>query len=194
MGRKNVTSAEGVSNPLLKSFGVYLRLRRKVLGLSIQDMARSFGVTPTYYRLIEAGQSKVGIGWVSDIICIFESRKVYINFSSLAMLLTGIAILEKSWAFEIDLEDPFQELADYSDFKELLEDIRPYFSFEEGSKDLKNFLETKACNAMRNYLETGPGQRDRGCPHLALKDVSPEGVEILINLHRQLNGRRFLAE
>lgn len=194
MGRKKERVADGVLNPLRKSFGVYLRMRRNGLGLTSQNMARSFGVTPSYYRIIEAGQGNVGIGWVPDIIGVFAPRKVYVDFSSLAMLLTGIAILDKFWTYEIDLEDPFRELADYPDFKELLEEIRPYFSFEEGSKELKNFLETKACDAMRNYLEISPGQRDRDYPYLSLKDVSPEGVEILKNIHRELNGRRFLGE
>lgn len=194
MGRNRVHATNGVSNPLQKFFGTYLRLRRNEVKLTTEYMARSVGVTPTYYRLIESGQASIGLGRVSDLICVFTPRKVYIDLSSLATLLTGIAVLEKSLIDEIDSEDPFQSLIDYSDFKELLEATRPYFGFQESDADQQNFLETIAYNAMSDFLETSPGLRDRAYPHLVLKDVSAGGVEILTNLHRQLIGRRFVGE
>jgi hypothetical protein len=157
-------------------------------------MARSYGATPTYYRLFESGKARIGIEWIPDIIGVFAPRNVHIDFSSLTMLLTGMAVLNRFWEHEINLEDPFRELEHYSDFDELLKELRPYFSFKEGSKELQDFLETKAFSAMCNYLETSPGQRDLDRPHLALNGVSPEGVEILTSLHRQLVGRRFLGE
>ena len=193
MGRKHSRN-HLVVNPLQRSFGVYLRMRRNQLRITSQDIARSFGVNPTYYRLIESGQGKIGPGWIPDIIGIFSPRKVHVDFSSLAMLLSGIAILDKFWVHEMNPEDPFRELEVYPDFKKLLEAIRPYFGFEEDSKELQDFLETKAFKAMRDYLETSPAQRDEDNPHLTLNDVSPGGVEILRSLYRQLVGRRFLEE
>ncbi|MEN9920157.1 MAG: hypothetical protein RL538_50 [Candidatus Parcubacteria bacterium] len=157
-------------------------------------MAQSLGVSPTYYRLIEAGQAAIALGRVSDLICVFAPRKVYIDFSSLASLLTGIAVLEKSLMDEVDIEDPFRALEGYSDFKELLGEIRPYFALQENGADQQGFLETEAYNALRKFLETSPVQRDKDNPHLSLKGVSSVGVEILENLHSQLVGRRFMGE
>lgn len=194
MGRKRVHTADGSSNPLQKFFGVYLRIRRKRAEIPAEYMARSLGVSPTYYRLIEAGQAVIGLGRVSDLICVFAPRKVYIDLSSLATLLTGIAILEKSLLDETDSEDPFRALVDYTDFKELLSETRPYFAFQESGADQQNFLETGAYNAVRKFLETSPSQRDLDNPHLSLKDMPAGGVEILKNLHRQLIGRRFIGE
>jgi transcriptional regulator with XRE-family HTH domain len=194
MGRNRVHPTNGASNPLQKFFGVYLRLRKNELKLTTEYMARSLGVTPTYYRLIEAGQAAVALGRASDLIYVFTPRKVYIDLSSLATLLTGIAIVEKSLVDEINSEDPFRALVDYSDFKELLEETRPYLAFQESGADQQNFLETTAYSAVREFLETSPGQRDRNNPHLSLKGVSAGGVEILKHLHRQLIGRRFVGE
>jgi hypothetical protein len=157
-------------------------------------MAQSVGVTPTYYRLIEAGQVPIAMGRVSDLIRVFAPQKVYIDFSSLAALLTGIAILEKSLIDEVDVQDPFQSLVAYSDFEELLKKTRPYFGFQEGNADQQDFLETTAYDAVREFLETSPSLRDQAYPHLSLKDVSAGGVEVLRNLHRQLVGRRFVGE
>lgn len=194
MGRNRVHATNGASNPLQKFLGVYVRLRRNSVKLSTEYMAQSLGGSPTYYRLIEAGQAGIALGRVSDLICVFAPRKVYIDFSSLASLLTGIAVLEKSLMDEDGAEDPFRALVGYSDFKELLEETRPYFAFQESGVDQQGFLETEAYNALRKFLETSPVQRDQDNPHLSLKGVSPGGVEILENLHSQLVGRHFMGE
>lgn len=194
MGRKRVHTTNGASNPLQKFFGVYLRIRRKTVGITVDYMARSLGVSPTYYRLIESGRAVIGLGLVSDLICVFVPRKIYMDFSSLATLLAGIAILEKSLLDETDSEDPFRALVDYTDFKELLSETRPYFAFQESGADQQNFLETGAYNAVRKFLETSPAQRDLDNPYISLKDVSAGGVDILKSLHQQLIGRRFMGE
>ncbi len=194
MGRKRVYNTSGVSNPLQKFFGVYLRIRRKTVGLSAEQIARSLCITPTYYRMSEAGQNPIRIGLVSDLIGVFVPKNVYIDFSSLAALLTAIAIVEKSLINEIDLADPFRALTDYPDLKTLLEEIRPCLALQKIDSSQQKSLETKAYNAVRDFLETTPGQRETGRPHLSLEALSKGGEEVLRDLHRQLIGNHFLGE
>jgi transcriptional regulator with XRE-family HTH domain len=194
MVRKRILAAKGVTNPLQKILGVYLRIRRKSVGLSDEYMAQSLGVSTTYYRTIESGQATVGIGWVSVVISVFAPRRIYIDFSSLAALLAGIAILEKSLQHEIDLVDPFKALADYSEFKELIGGIRSYFDFQSTETEKRNFLVTTAYEAMRDYLESSQSEKNHLYPHLVLKDMSPKGIKILKMMYLDLNGRRFVGE
>lgn len=194
MGRNKVLVGKDIENPLRKFFGVYLRLKRKMAGMSVEYMARLLDLSPTYYRLHEAGKARIGPEWASDLVRVFAHRAFYIDFSSLAIMIVGIATLEKSLIQAMDSEDPFQGLADYADFDELLKETRPYFTLEEGTETQKEFLETEVYQAVRNFLETSPGQRESGYPQLAIANVSAEGVEILKNLHRQLDGRPFMDD
>jgi len=194
MSRKRVRTQNGLRNPLLQFFGAYLRMRRKSMGLTAEYMARSCNVTSTYYRTIESGQNVLGVGSVPELIQVFRSRRVWIDFSSLATLLLAISILGKSLIQQTYSSDALQALDGYSDLKKLVAEMQVFLTVESESAEQQSFLETQAYNAMRDFLEASPGQREVGYTCLKLDDVSPHGVKMLTDLHRELVGRHFMGE
>lgn len=162
--------------------------------MSVAYMAQRLGVTPTYYRTIEAGQNVIGAGSVQGLISTFVSRRVYIDFSSLAALLLGITILDKYLIHHVGSSDPSLALGDFPDFKRLLTETAPYLSGKRESAEQRSFLKTEVYNAVRHFLETSPGERNHGYSYLSLDGVSPRGIQILHNMHRELVGRHFIGE
>jgi len=200
MARVKVSPDGGV-NPLVRMFGVALRLERLRLNQSSKAMAGRLGLSDTYLRLVESGRALLGQTLVFKLIEVYgELANRPIEFNRLSTFLVAMQWVGAQMADrpeDTNGEEALKGLAErVSDFEVFYERVRAYFVKSGGEQ--QRFLEEVAAPEVRGFLSSNTyGQSDKSSieeeilPRSELLKLPTLNIDLLFELKESLQHRTF---